>query len=68
MCSSATVLDYIADNPGCQTSEIASAMGEDVLSVSRKVTRLVGQGRVRREPKNLRGVARNQGYRLWVVE
>lgn len=68
MCTTTAVLTVISLMPGTTTGEIAAILETDMATVSKKVSRLVLQGRIRREPADLTGVARTTGYRLWVVE
>lgn len=66
--SSHEIIDYIRENPGCTSRDIAEHFGTGLVNVSSKTSRLYGQGYLTREPEDLRQAPRGMCYRLWVME
>ena len=52
--SSHEIIDYIRENPGCTSRDIAEHFGTGLVNVSSKTSRLYGQGYLTREPEDLR--------------
>ena len=65
--TSTDVLDFIRENPGCTSKDIANHYGVKLENVSSKTTRLHDQGYLSREPEDLRQAPRGMCYRLWVI-
>lgn len=65
--SSAEIIGFIREHPGCTSRDIASHYGCDLVNVSSKTSRLHDQGYIAREPEDLRQAPRGMCYRLWVV-
>lgn len=61
------IMEYIRENPGCTSREIAQHFGTDLVNVSSKTSRLHDQGYLAREPEDLRQAPRGMCYRLWVM-
>ena len=61
------IMDYIRENPGCTSKDIAKHFGTELVNVSSKTSRLYVQGYLTREPQDLRQAPRGMCYRLWVM-
>lgn len=59
------IMEFVRENPGCTSADIAEAYGCTVSNISCKTSRLYSQGYIMREPEDLRQAPRGMCYRLW---
>lgn len=62
--SSHEIMNYIRENPGCTSKDIAEYYGTELANISGKTSRLYGQGYIERQPEDLRQAPRGMCYRM----